>query len=87
MLRKKSLSQEEFLKLTRSKGKSKAKTSLRSIINSKTVKVRNNQSLKNLLNFTSGSASKNNEALSASKRKYSESDTKKRQNQSTNKKR
>ncbi len=39
------------MKLARSKGKEIAKNSLRSIIVSKTVKVKNDQSLKDLLNF------------------------------------
>ena len=54
MLRKKSLTEEELMKLARSKGKSRAKNSLRTIINCKNVKLRNNQSLKDLTNFCQG---------------------------------
>jgi len=39
------------MRLARSKGKSKAKNSLRSIITNKNIKLRNNQSLEDLTNF------------------------------------
>jgi hypothetical protein len=58
MLRKRSLTQEELMKLARSKGKSKAKSSLRTIINCKNVELRNNQSLKDFSNLCQSSKKK-----------------------------